>query len=276
MFKGYLSYHFRILIVAFQFILKKTCHPFNLWLFNFYIFFKPDFKKVIRIKNKEGEILYKVKDEERFFCNLCQGFTVYRMGISARSQSLLGDYCLDKIDFSATDTIIDVGANVGDLFFALKNGVHYIPFEPSPLEYKALSQNLKRSHTPAFQLALGSKNSNSTLYTNSENADNSLIKYSHSNEKITVEEKKLDSLKFPEKIKLLKIDAEGFEPEVLQGGLRTLQKVEYVSVDVSFERGDKMESTMVPVLNLMLKNNFEVIKINHERMAILFKNLNIE
>ena len=70
--------------------------------------------------------------------------------------------------------------------------------------------------------------------------------------------------------------AEGFEPEVLQGGLRTLQKVEYVSVDVSFERGDKMESTMVPVLNLMLKNNFEVIKINHERMAILFKNLNIE
>ena len=198
------------------------------------------------------------------------------MGISERNQSLLRDYCLDKIDFSATDTIIDVGANVGDLFFALKNGVHYIPFEPSPLEYKTLSQNLKRSHTPAFQLALGSKNNNSTLYTNSENADNSLIKYSHSNDKITVEEKKLDSLKFPEKIKLLKIDAEGFEPEVLQGGLRTLQKVEYVSVDVSFERGDKMESTMVPVLNLMLKNNFEVIKINQERMAILFKNLNIE
>lgn len=244
-------------------------------LFNFYIFFKSDFKKVIRIK-KEGEILYKVKDEERFFCNLNQGFTVYKMGISERNQNLLRDYCLDKIHFSVTDTIIDVGANVGDLFFALKNGVNYIPFEPSPLEYKALSQNLKRWHTPAFQLALGNENKYSTLYTNSDYADNSLIKYGHSNGEIIVEVKKLDSLKFPEKIKLLKIDAEGFEPEILQGGLRTLQKVEYVSVDVSFERGILKESTLVPVLNLMLKNDFKVSKMNHERMAILFRNLNIE
>jgi hypothetical protein len=77
-------------------------------------------------------------------------------------------------------------------------------------------------------------------------------------------------------IKLLKIDAEGFEPEVLEGGLRTLQKVKYVSVDVSFERGILKESTLVPVLNLMLKNDFKVSKMNHERMAILFRNLNIE
>ncbi len=256
--------------------MKKSCHPINLWLLNFYILFKPDFKKVIRIKNKEGEILYKVNDEERYFCNLSQGFTVYKMGISERNKSLLNDYCLDKIDFSATDTVLDVGANVGDLFFALINGVRYIPFEPSPLEYKALSQNLKRSHTPAFQLALGNENIYSTLYRNSDNADNSLIKYGHSKDRINVKVMKLDSLKLPEKIKLLKIDVEGFEPEVLQGGLRTLQKIEYVSVDLSFERGDKMESTMVPVLNLMLKNNFKVIEINHERMAILFQNLNIE
>lgn len=276
MLKNYLRYHFRIFLIAYQFILVKTFYPLNLFLFNFYLYFTPDSEKVIRVCSEDGKVLYRKIDEERFFCNLQQGFTVYKMGISKRNQSLLYDYCLDEIDFSERDTVIDVGANVGDLFFALKNVVNYIPFEPSPLEFNALVYNLKRFNTPAFQLALGNENVHSTLYTNSDNADNSLIKYGHSNGEINVEVKKLDSLKFPEKIKLLKIDGEGFEPEILQGGLRTLQKVEYVSVDVSFERGVKMESTLVPVLNSMLKSNFKVIKINHERMAILFQNLNIE
>jgi FkbM family methyltransferase len=260
----------------FHFIFKKTYHPVDLFLFNLYLFFMGASEKVIRVHSKDNKILYKLVNKERYFCNLQQGLTVYGMGITERNQSLLRDYCLDEIDFFETDTVVDIGANVGDLYFALENISNYIAFEPSPLEFNALTHNLKRLHTSTFQLALGNYVGHSTFYLNSNNADNSLIPFGDIRGEIIVKVEKLDNQKFPEMIKLLKIDAEGFEPEVLEGGLRTLQKVKYVSVDVSFERGILKESTLVPVLNLMLKNDFKVSKMNHERMAILFRNLNIE
>jgi hypothetical protein len=80
--------------------LAKSFHPVDLFIFNFYLYFIRAFEKVIRVHSEDGKVLYKKTDEERYFCNLQQGFTVYRNGISGRNQSLLLDYCLDKIDFS--------------------------------------------------------------------------------------------------------------------------------------------------------------------------------
>ena len=42
-------------------------------------------------------------------------------------------------------------------------------------------------------------------------------------------------------VKLLKIDAEGYEPEVLKGSLDTFNEIEYISVDYGNERGKEEE-----------------------------------
>ena len=79
-----------------------------------------------------------------------------------------------------------------------------------------------------------------------------------------------------ENIKLFKIDAEGYEPEVLSGSKNTLKKTAFVSVDFGSERGANQNNTMVDVNNLLLQVGFELIELNDFRMIGLYKNKNYE
>ena len=62
---------------------------------------------------------------------------------------------------------------------------------------------------------------------------------------------KLDDFKIKQ-IKLLKIDAEGYEPEVLSGSIATLSQTEYVAVDFGPERGLEQKDTIIAIV----KNKF--------------------
>ena len=72
------------------------------------------------------------------------------------------------------------------------------------------------------------------LYLNTDGADSSLIYFGTDNS-INVETKMLDSFNY-DKIKLLKIEAEGAELEVLKGSIKTIKKTEYITVDYGPER----------------------------------------
>ena len=67
------------------------------------------------------------------------------------------------------------------------------------------------------------------------------------------------------KIKLLKLEAEGAEPEIVQGIGEKLDLIEYISADLGFERN--RESTFAPVTNYLLERNFEVINIYPSRVS---------
>lgn len=75
-----------------------------------------------------------------------------------------------------------------------------------------------------------------------------------------------------EKIKLLKLEAEGAEPEVLEGCGDLLQQIEYITADLGPERGVSQESTLVPVVNYLLAHNFELLEVGHTRIVGLFRN----
>ena len=75
-----------------------------------------------------------------------------------------------------------------------------------------------------------------------------------------------------ESIKLLKIEAEGAEPEVLQGSIQTIRKCDYIVVDSGKERGRNFEETTMSVCNLLIKNNFDLIYIDHIRIVLMFRN----
>lgn len=79
------------------------------------------------------------------------------------------------------------------------------------------------------------------------------------------------------KIKLFKVEAEGCEPEVLEGAINLLSNIQYISVDVGFERGIKEENTFVEVNNFLYSHSFKLEKFISPsgRWTALFKNKKI-
>ena len=107
--------------------------------------------------------------------------------------------------------------------------------------------------------------------------DSSILPINNYTEIISIQTTTLDNEidKIQQKIKLIKLEAEGFEPEILQGLKKYLNSVEYITVDCGFERGIKQESTIAECSNYLLKNNFKMINFGAPRMVTLFKNLDI-
>ena len=75
-------------------------------------------------------------------------------------------------------------------------------------------------------------------------------------------------------IKLMKLEAEGFEPEILQGGLSILDHVEYIAADLGWERGQDQECTIPQVVNLLLAHQFRLKSaFSPDGVHFLFENI---
>lgn len=155
--------------------------------------------------------------------------------------------------------VIDVGANHGD--FAEAAGTLFPRaeiwlFEPLPFLSEELRKRAARHSKPwvVQQCALGEEAMITDLWVDPMRDDiGSLVGFGGAHqenarsparpEKISCEVRSLDSFakKFPqEKIDLLKIDVEGFEFEVLQGGQQVLARTQAALVEVSLMRGDTL------------------------------------
>jgi hypothetical protein len=77
----------------------------------------------------------------------------------------------------------------------------------------------------------------------------------------------------PERIKLLKVEGEGAEPEILFGAVDFLSRIEFISVDVGPERGIEQATTRSEVFNFLQDNHFKLILENpYHRKTALFTN----
>jgi FkbM family methyltransferase len=202
-----------------------------------------------------------------------QRATNYERGIGARGAKLGADYLLPLIPFVDGDVVIDCGANVGDLklyFRALGVDVEYVAIEPGPGEYAALQRNVAPS--VAHNLGLWNSDGELTFYVSSKRADSSLIEPPSYDSVTKVPIRRLDGLVDFERIKLLKIEAEGAEPEAIEGSQNILDRIEYITADLSGERGVEEESTLAPVTNFLLRNGFELVALNPRRIVALFRN----
>jgi hypothetical protein len=83
---------------------------------------------------------------------------------------------------------------------------------------------------------------------------------------------RLDSILNSE-IKLLKLEAEGAEPEVIIGCEGILSKIGYIAADLGPERGLERVNTLPFVVNFLLSRNFEILEFTESRCSILFRNL---
>ncbi len=195
--------------------------------------------------------------------------------------SILEAYCINNLDLNSGDTVVDCGANVGEIYLALTEKnimVNYYGFEPDKATFKCLSLNTRNKDSQenhqVFNIGLSDSNESKKLYLDNDGGNTSLIDFG-TDKSILVECKTLDSFKIKEKIKLLKVDAEGFEPEVLNGSVLTLKKTEYVSIDFGAERGLNQDTTVVQVNEFLYKNNFSLCGFSQHRLVGLYKNNDI-
>lgn len=207
---------------------------------------------------------------------------LYRHKISNRLDALLKQYNLTDINFTGDDLIVDCGANIGEVTKALQNtyGVYAICIEPEQREVAALKQNTIPGKTHVYETLLWNENTVLNFYQHNESADSSVFLENGATSTIQKNARRLDDLIAKDEffiskrnIKLLKVEAEGAEPEILLGAEHILKYVEYVTVDCGPERANTEEkNTVIPVLNTLLAHGFTPIKFDHTRMSLLCKN----
>ena len=251
-----------------SYIHKKTNEEIFCRIMNFFyssngkIYFKKNkYFKVIENNKKmyfpNKRIDRVIVDHERHFTNL------------------LDQYSINQLEIKDNDLVIDCGANVGELYFSFllnTQNIEYIAFEPDPAAFECLSLNINNKSHNLYNFALSSNEGKMKFYLDTFGA-NSSIEHFGSEEFITVETKTLDSFNF-ENIKLIKLEAEGHEIEVLKGSVNTLKNTEYITVDYGPEKGKEGNMTLPEVTNFLFKENFIIENASSNRYTCLFKNLN--
>ena len=132
------------------------------------------------------------------------------------------------------DGVFDIGANVGfyTVFLALAVGAQgqVIAFEPNTESYQHLQDNLVLNavtNVRAFRKALGERSGEGRLYQGQENADSSLVgpplgkDLGHHLVNIVAGDSFREAEKLPVP-RVMKVDVEGYEYQVLQGLQSTL------------------------------------------------------
>ena len=229
------------------------------------------------IKVSYSSPYFLIKDLNSLFIYEKRRLPWYFAGIQARLDDLARQYALQYVPIIPGDIVIDCGANIGEIALWMDThhiDAHYIGYEPSLKPYQCARKNIRRGQI--YQKALWNSVGHMSLFIGDATADSSLFQQPLSTETTTVETTTLDiefQLLGIERCKLLKVEAEGAEPEVLEGGKSIISKCTYIAVDVGFERGPEQKSTLPECVNFLLQNDFAVRAWMHGRQVLLFENL---
>jgi FkbM family methyltransferase len=160
---------------------------------------------------------------------------------------------------------IDVGAHVG---FWLKDMCsefkHVYAFEPVDEVRECLFKNVKAENYHCYTYGLGSKDEIKKIHYNPEETGNSYIS-KDGNKEIMI--RRLDNLDLPH-IDYIKIDAEGYEIEVVKGGLKLVEKYKpLIHVEVKDKILEKQGLTSVDIDKFFETIDYELkLKFKSEKV----------
>ena len=187
---------------------------------------------------------------------------------------------LEMLQMDQANWIVDVGANHGDFSHAAKTyytSTRCLLIEPLPQLHDELAKkcNIFHGAWTLEKCALGATNCVMPLFISQNDAIGSLAGFSdeylavndtaNPSSSIECQVRTLDEVTAQHGISaidILKIDVEGFEFEVLEGGQRALQKTQAVIVEVSLVRNKHLHSNpLLNMLNLLSNSGFNIIRI---------------
>jgi len=203
----------------------------------------------------------------------------YRRGVQNNIQRIAVEYSLHSIEPHKPGLFIDCGANVGELgWWARERGFAYIPFEPEELEATCCDLNNFGGDKKTVRKALWKESCSLSFYSKPETGDSSLFDVKDRKSVSKVEAVSLDDCGIPLNAQyenILKLEAEGAEPEILWGATETLKKMKFVAADVGYERGLSRDHTFIEVNNFLLSAGFSLVGCNfRKRVTALFQRRN--
>lgn len=201
----------------------------------------------------------------------------YSKGIDSFLNKLAKQYFLDTIEFREGDTVIDCGANIGEVglwFKHLQKNIVIHAIEPETAEADACDANIYNGKMLTIRKALWKEDGQLSFYSKNSSGDSSLFEQEGFEKKITIQTTTLENLvkdKNIQHIRLLKLEAEGAEPEILIGAEKVLSLIDYITVDCGPERGLAAEPTFIPVYNYLTQRGYQLVDIKFDRVVALFE-----
>jgi len=173
--------------------------------------------------------------------------------------------------------VIDVGANIGQFAVAcakLFPDVVVHSFEPQPEAVKQLGRNVAGLESVrVYPVALGAEAGEATLHVNSHSHSSSFLKLGARHRSAFPRAEEMYTIKVPlstldeamqtgslEPPMLLKLDVQGYEPQVLAGATATLKNVAYVLMELSFRPLYEGEATFMQVAADMEAKGFRLLR----------------
>lgn len=215
--------------------------------------------------------------EKFWFCRNPR-FRRYTEGVDRFLGKLAAQYMLDGIQIRPGDWVIDCGANVGEVSSWLlrqQPDLNILAIEPETLEANCADRNIFGGQPRTIRKVLWNEDTVLKFYSCAETADSSVFKIDQYQRVTEVQAIRLDSLLAsvkPPRIRLFKLEAEGAEPEILEGAQEWLSRIDYIAADLGPERGLKQEQTATPVINYLLARGFDLLDMRFDRVVCLFKN----
>ncbi len=162
------------------------------------------------------------------------------------------------------------------ILLAISHGAVPIAFEPDAREFAALQRNLQETGGLAINELLWSHTTEIDFYDANDSGDSSVWgsekAVSVSRRTATTLDDALADTDFASRpIKLLKLEAEGAEPEVLSGAKTTLERVYFVTADVGPERGGDRRTTLFEVADVLRRLGFLPREVQTKRLTVLFE-----
>jgi FkbM family methyltransferase len=175
------------------------------------------------------------------------------------------------------NAVIDVGANAGQFTVAsvkLFKNVTVHSFEPEPDTLKKLRQNVAALHkVRVYPVALGDKSGEAIFHVNSHSHSSSILSLGDRHRKafpdarevqtlrvrLSTLDRELESVSLENPV-LLKLDVQGYEPQVLNGASETLKTVDYVLLEASFRPLYEGEKTFIEIARMMEDRGFEFLR----------------
>lgn len=188
-----------------------------------------------------------------------------------------GTLAIFKKVLSKGDIFVDVGANIGSTVIPAAKAVgkkgSVIAFEANSHIAKILKKNIKLNKLKNIKIndiALGDKKGELRLYSNtsSNRGESTLVKPSdYDGTSIKVRVDKIDNVLKHPRIKMIKIDVEGWELKVLKGAEKILKSNNPPALCVEYVR--KYNENNTGLYNYIREvNNYKVYKLKRGKQSI--------
>ena len=182
-------------------------------------------------------------DGERFYFNhhLLHNRYLWPDGLATVQRFILDKYSDGEVTVESGHIVVEAGANVGEFTTAIAGRAGYVyAYEPDPMTFGCLTRNVDRfDNVTIFHAGLGDYVGEADLYLSRENSDSSFISPANH-----VGIARVPMITLSEvvrtcglsRVDFLKVEAEGFEPEILAGAGNALRRFAKVAVDCGPER----------------------------------------